>query len=327
MKTQQEDVKVVHPLLEKKVDCIVNWTEWKQLWGAESRADILHSLLHVGFEVSAGSDENAIDRILLYLEIANGCFDYHTFEESGGPDHGRPFYSNLVRFGKKIEGSQGLRRMLSQKAFQVLCQRLFKNTFEEQHRVPSWVWYISAPQIFSKLLWFFRLDRDGRIFNLGGLIGPRDISVNNGEIAKQFVQEFCLFAWDCEKEIFYDQLSDETKNMFRQSRPSMIEILSGLGKLDLLFRDERYRTIDEECEKKLEYLALAFDFYLPSPKDGKFHRKPETLEEACYARSQAAQVLILLRVMRKQDALFKKKHELKAQLRDAENQLQELASP
>jgi len=321
METQQGNGKAANPLRAKKIDYIANWAEWKELWEKESRTDFLHSLLHFGFGIDGASFEEAIERICLYLDIADGCFDFHTFNTFEGI-YG-PVLSAPSRFSNVTDAqARDLRRILSQKAFQMLCQNFFKNTTEKHHYpYPSWLRLAVVPQIFSKILWFFRLDEYGRIFNLSSATG------HNVEVAEEFIRQFCLIAWECnEEEALRAGLSDSLKEIFRQARPSMIEILSGLGKLDLLLKDDRYRTIDKKCEAKLENLSLAFDRWLPNLDGSNSHRKPKTIEEACFGKSQAAQVLILLRIMRKQDAHFKKLRYFEEQRRNAEKEIKSRTS-
>lgn len=300
-----------HPLLEKNIDCIVDWKEWKEHWRKETRADFLHSLLHFGFEVEVYSHEEAVERICLYLDIANGAFDYRTFRSYSHGSGGRP----PCRFGKDITDRSDLQYILSRKAFQMLCQQLFKNTSEDD--VPSWLRITADQQVFSKLLWFLRLDEDGRIYNLFMADG------HNAKIARNFAEEFCCFIWKCQEINSLDYIPDGIRETFRKGMPSMIEILFGLRKLDLLLARKRYETIDAECEEKLQELALSFKLYISS--DGVSHRKPKTVEEACFAGSQAAQVLLVVRTMRAEATKFKQLQELETQRREAEEKIKNLS--
>jgi len=306
MKREEEP----HQLMAKNIGCIVDWKEWRKLWQEESRADFLHSLLHFGFEVKTYDEKEVIDRVCMYLDLANGAFDYRTFRS-----YPNDRFMGYNRFDKEITTYQDLRYIISQKAFQMLCQHLFKNTSEDDK--PSWIWPVVLPQVFSKLSWFFRVDNEYQdIYNLS------DVTGHNAKIAKDFAREFCFFAWKCDEFPLADRLSDEIRETFRKARPSMIEIMFGLKELPFLLEEERYRTFDEECEKKLEEMALSHELYL-FPHAVVKH-KPGTIEEACFAGSQAAQVLILLRKIQEQGALYDKLAELEEQRHDAEEQIKKL---
>ena len=313
---QQEEA--VHPLRKKKIDYIKSWKKCKELWEKATLVEDLHNLLHIGFEIETDGEER-IERICLYLDIANGCFDHNTFEWSI-PIRDGPGPSHLVRFGTKIEDiPHDLQEILSQKALQMLCQKFFKNTAEENH-YPSWVRLAAGPQVLAKLIWFFRLDDEGRkLFNLGYSSNWCEIGKNNMEIAATFAEEFSLLTWKCKEEKFRDRLYNGEAEAFWQVRPSMIEILFGLRKLDALFSNERYKRIDKECMNKIEYLALAFKLNFSILEK----RKPESIKEACLV-SQAARVLLSLRVMQQEDTRLEKLDAAKEKIREGQEEVKNL---
>jgi len=312
MKTNEEGQ---HPLLLKEIGYIANWTEWKLRWEKETQTELLQSLLYYGFEVKVETDEEEVDRVCFYLEMADRCFDYHAFETS---DDCICYHLGKSRFGKNIESKKDLRQSVSQRAFQVLCQKLFKNTEEGHHYIPSWLRLVVIPQIFSKLLWFFRLNEEGRISNLWRATGF------NLETAEKFVREFSFFAWRYSEINFYGRLPDGAEETFQEARVSMLEILFGLKKLDFLLEKERYKTVDEECERKLEELSLSFKLYY-LPKYLCAEHKPKTIEEACFAGSQAAEVLILLRKKKQEAARLEQLQEQKERRQDADKKIKELS--
>ena len=286
--------KAENPLLEKPVDYVRNWKEWKTLYEKETKVDILLGLLHQGFDVRTHDEEERTERISLYLEIANGAYDYWTFRSN---DYNRAFDT---RFGRNIESSGILRQILSQKAYHVLCQYLFKNTSVEKRHYPSWAIQVAYPQILAKIIWFFRLDENGRIFNLS------DVQGHDSEVVKNFLREFACFPWKLKEGYFEGRYTDDLETRFSAVKPSMIKILFGLRELDFLLKEERYKNINEGCEKEIEKLALSFEMYLPSSG----LRKPRTVNESCLGGSlcQAAQTLILLRIMKKENNRLTKAH-------------------
>jgi len=297
----------------------MKWSDWKELLGKEFPVELIHSLLHFGFEIDCSWDE-AIDRLCLYLKIADRHSDFFFFD-----DHGPGEFSFLPRrrFGQDISNYGHLRTALSQKAFQMLSQNFFKNTAEKYY-IPSWVELATEPQALSELIWFFRLSQG--LFEERKTLNLYHDKGHNAEIAAEFAQEFSLLPWKCDELETFDRLSDKTKDMLRQAKPSMIEILLGLGKLDLLLREGRYERLDKECMSKLKDLALGFKLDLPDPNSIlSASRKPETIKEACLGRSQAAQVFLLLQIMQEEGARLDKLSELKQQVREAEKGIQSLA--
>lgn len=313
--TQENQGVEIHPLLEKEISFIRDWQEWKELWKATKQADLLHSLLHFGFNVYIDSDEAASERVCLYLDIADRNF------RSFRRDDDRDIYPYSA-FGREAGTIEALRKILSQKAFQSLCQNFFKNTSSED-RLPSWVRIATQPQVLEKLFWFFRLDEDGYIFNF------RNPDDHNKVIVKEFARHLCKFAWDCEKiNRWYgrygrEAINEETKETLRKARPSMITLLSGLEELDVLYNPEY--ELDEKCMEQLKNIVMACERWLPSATSwGGEKRKPRTIEEACFGNSQAARVLLILQVKQTEQKRFDAIREAEARFREAENKLKDL---
>jgi len=306
-------------LLAKEIYCIREWSEWEELWGRAFPAEFLHSLLHFGFEIDCDYDE-AVKRICLYLKIADESSDSYFFSDNPGVKD--RYYSNLSRFGRKMDGSGDLRKELSRKAFQMLSQGFFKDTTEKSvfSSCPSWGRFIINPQVFSKLLWFFRLSEGGKTLNLYHAGG------HNAEIANEFAKRFSLLPWGCDELSYLESLEGKTKDMFRQAKASMIEILFGLKKLDFLIKEDRYARIDKKCMNKLKDLALGFKITMPNQGRGTSFRKPKTIEEACFGGSQAAQVFLILQVMQEENARFDELNKLNEQFRKAEEGIKNLTS-
>lgn len=291
-----------HPLMDKELGYIADWSEWKKLWLEETRVDFLHSLLHFGFEVRTESYEEVIERLCLYLDIADGAFYSYTF---GKCYYYSEYYRNgcCSRFGILLQDQLDLKYIISQKAFQMLCRHFFKNTAEDQYHVPSWMQLATNPQVFSKLSNFFRLNEEGWIFNLWEAEG------HNAEIATKFALELSSFPWT------YDDLNSwrkyfwDNEEFFENIKPQMIEILYGLKRLDILLEKKRCKQVDENCEKKLSDLAS---------------RSSKNIGEACYLGSQAARVLILLQKIKEEAARREKIAELEEQCRTAKKEIKKL---
>lgn len=242
MVTQQESAVKKHPLAEKELACIQSWSKWRELWKRETRVEIIHSLLHFGFNVRVASVGEEIDRLCLYLEIADS--------EDG--------YFSALRSGSHLEERKGL----SKKAFQMLCQNVFKDKNVDKigyQGIPSWLPIVVQPQVPAKLFWFFRLDDYGYILNLFCWNNENHLQM----IAKDFVLDFCCLVWDGKPRRDQNIVSEKTKAFFLVWRPDVIALLAELGQLDLLFKCERFTEMDEVCWKKLEALALRYTLWLP----------------------------------------------------------------
>ncbi len=315
--TQKSRGAEIHPLMEKEISFILRWKEWKELWKATKQADLLHSLLHCGFSVRVDGPEEIIERVLLYLEIADKHRDGSwEFEKNKREEHER-FYEVYVA-GKQINSFADLRLLLAQKAFRSLCQDFFKNTREE-HDIPSWVPIATHPQVLEKLFWFFRLNENGNILNLRN---PND---HLGVVAAEFIRNLCEFAWTCENSNRWSrgEIDEETKEILRKARPNMITPLFGLGELNNLFKSGY--ELDEECMKRLEELALGFDLWLPKTTSwGQEHRKPKNIEEACLGNSRAARALLVLQTIQTAKKHLDNIRKLEMQRIEAEEELQKI---
>lgn len=314
MEAQQSAAK--HPLVGKEVTHIQSWGQWKECWEKESCTEILHSLLHFGFGVSADWNE-VIERLCLYLEIADNG-DERSSAFSGKDD--RQFQTYRA-FGSEVNTKAGLREVLTQKAFQALCQNFFKNTAEQSYHFPSWVEMVIIPQVLSKLFWFFRLDYRGDVLN----IRLSKDSEHQKKIARDFAYDLCLFVWDCGNRGAYPnyrEITEDVRTAFRKARLDVITLLAGLGELGLLLKGDRYEEIDKVCLKKLENLSFDYELWLPDANEFHGdHRKPRTIEEACLGKSQAARVLLVLRTLLAEKERFDKIRELEKQRREAEEEL------
>lgn len=310
--------KTVHPLMAGEISCINSWKKWKELWQGTEYAELRHSLLHFGFAVQADSTDEVIERVCLYLDIADGWKYSRNFKK------GEEDYSYLFGtvFGSEVNNLPEFRRFLAQKAFQSLCQNFFKNTAAKDYYVPSWARMATEHQVLEKILWFFRLNED--VVDIPNL-DPFDSTDHNMEIATKFIRDLCEFAWTCENNRWgRGEVYEEMKDELRKARPEMIRLLSGIGALDVLLNTGEYQ-LDKSCVKQLENIAMAYDRWLPSATSwSNEHRKPRTLEEACFGNSQAARVLLILRVKQAEQKRFDAIRELEEQRREAEKKIEGL---
>ncbi len=325
MKAQQ-NANEEHLLLRKDVVYLKNWKEWKVRWEKEHRVEFLHSLLHFGFNIPVEDLNEVGDRLHLYLEIADNN-EYSTVF-SRGEEEGVQYYAyfeGCTTFTKKaIRGKAEFRQMLSRKAFEVLCQKFFKDT-SENYDLPSWLRGILAPGVLEKILWFFRGKERGNLVNINYFAD------HHMKTAIEFADELCFFVWDAvnyRENAFRPKLGRENIEMLRSFLPQIIETLNNLGSIDFLLKKDRYEYVSEDHLTLLKELALKEELPFPSisvnSRYGTEFRKPKDIDEAVYGRSQAAKVLLLLRVLRKEKNRFEEIQEMETKLREATEELEKL---
>lgn len=107
------------------------------------------------------------------------------------------------------------------------------------------------------------------------------------------------------------------RDLITLARPQCIERLAALNELPSLWRLEP-QEFDEMCLAKLKEIALRENFHLMDLTNlRETLRKPTTLQEALYGGSQAAALLILLRMRAEEGERFKTLYRLEAQRRKA----------
>lgn len=312
-----EGTQEVHPLLRGEISYIKDWTEWKELWESTKYAELRHSLLHFGFGVSCSWAQDEIERVCMYLEIADRYGSSWEFQKGE-----RTEFSRRTAFGGTVWHPEELRRILAEKAFHVLCQNFFKNTESFVYRAPSWVQLATDPLVLEKLFWYFRLDEYGRVHNL-----PNSDDDHHIEIAREFAYSLCTFLWFCEDIVdgryYGDTVYSGVKRTPPGTRLNIITLLFGLRRLNVLL-DEKYE-LDDSCMKRLEELALGYDLFMPNIDSyGDKLRKPTTIQEALLGKSKVAEILLILRAKQTEKKRLDEIRALNMQRRELDRQIQSL---
>ncbi|MDI6778086.1 MAG: hypothetical protein QMD77_02745 [Patescibacteria group bacterium] len=294
-----------HPLVYQSPVGIHSWEEWKEYWKrTDLPVEFRHSLLHFGFQAEANYPEDFIDQVKFYLSLADGYRWEDNFIDQK-PENEK-FYLQTC-FGSLYPHE--IRQLLARKTFDVLCTNLFKDVSKSWSAEPSWAEKVCNEEILKVILHFFRTTPafDGRRFV--NLTCPPYKMDNHEQTAAKFLLQLIELAWpvggastqllECWK---------HSMEMFERFYSSFIGVLDGLRRLDILLA--RYKIINNVCLSKLEELALG--------QDEQGEQKFKTLEEANLAGSQAAEILILLRLKQKEHQrqkvaggvkLFTEKHE------------------
>ncbi|GEM_PF-1625936 len=293
----ESETKNSHPLAVD-MEYIPSWEKWKELWAAATAAEIKHSLLHFGWATGGG-----VEKVCLYLDLADGYLDKDNFrlpEEvaRGWQYNKRDFGTPLGRF----EYAYQLRQAVSTKAFQVLCQKFFKNTDVEARRdEPSWLCWVKEDAVLEKVLWFLRTESAIGDFKLRNL--PRRLrdSDNHQKVLREFALGISMFALGIPRlsisgrDVCWNNAILEGK-LLHDKHSEVVELLNGLGCLGVLLGECKY-PLSEEGLAKLKEIALR-EQWIRLP--GYEKRSPCSIEEASYAGSEAAQVYLILQTNNKE---------------------------
>ncbi len=279
MEDMTHDRREPYPLSENPICSLDTWTSLRSLWDKECssnepQAEVLLGLLHRGFEICHQSEipqEDKVDRICLYLEMAHG-------------------YKNR---------DSDPRGKLTEKAWRMLCQNYFKgekNIYDFE--------LATNPVVLDKLLWFFKpgfryIDAQRNI--------PSWSRNHYEDKAVWYLVGLVRFVWfEYER---YHCTDSGVIDYFHSKRPELVGILNDLHKLDILVPNIGTTSvsygvdfdIDESVMTALRDLALQTD-----PQE---HQVTEdvlfecanhcsTVSEALLCHSQAAQVWTLLEARR-----------------------------
>ncbi len=323
MPKDKEEVEVKN-FSTKEIRPIRNWCKWLQCWEKADNFQYMESLLHVGFNVPLWQDQygekkyDRIDRDIFYFTIAN---------DWGGENYTNqpPAYEEKYIVGfewdqshiRKTEGE--LRQQLALKAFNMLCQNLFKVELQRGDRRDrfSGIWEetVVSERLFPVIQNFFRVDETSfgseyaRIRNLSARHIKRS---HNEELAVKFLLNLADFLWTWSvgdspyrKEEENKRLS-EMRVRIENAKPWMIEVLVNLDRFDLLRKS--ILKLDEPCLAKLEEIALR---NIISGYHGGDYRDVISIEEACYVGSKVGWFL-------KEHELMKKEHKRLVEIREAE---------
>ncbi len=335
------DAVVPRTLSGRPVRPIDSWNEWLAHWDNCKTAEEMIGLLHAGFRVSIGPpyygahEYDPIDRVILYLEIADGWWNSDLLRNSSDEryqeiqyDFGRDQHGN----NQKRSASE-MRQIVARKAFDVLCQDFFRVDLHagRQGFAGDWRRVVASEKLFPVILNFFRATEtrssrqvEVRNLSLYGDVAPLE------KLARQFLLGLVSFIWDYKSLVEQYGGTDPSRVKAREeeerlvarlteAKPWTIEVLSFLGELDLLWRWE----LDEPSLDKLRELALRAEL---STRLVLNSRRAKTIEEASVAGSRAAQFLILYRFDVEERKRLKAVLEAEQQKVAAERRIRELST-
>ena len=295
-----------HLLVEHNVSTSLHdWKSWKERWDEElareyPHAEVLMGLLHVVFKRFMNEE-----LVCLCLEVADGCNSFRSdFKDTSLSCYDRE---------RDRSGQWFPRSNITHKAWKVLCDNVFKN--KALVEPPSWAQFIVQPDVFHKLMWFFRIGESQVDDNLP----LRDDQSHYDKLALKFLREFIAFAWKFSETYSSDETkerAEQTLKMFTASRPQFVEILNRINHLRFLLSKDV--DVDKQTLAKLKKIALQGRFLSKGP----YH----SVEEAYADNSKAAEVLILLKIRQKEEGRQRKIKQAKRQKRQASDKLTKLGA-
>lgn len=290
---------------------IKTWGEWLKLVSAATTFEQKLGLLHAGFDVEMGHRERwgvdpdyiPSDRLKFYFSVADGWPESTNFQNEGVGWQDEPTYQigydERGRPEKRRESQ--LRQSLARKAFDMLVSHYFLEqswlerasyrSREDEELIRS---FLGNPG-FLAIQQFFRVE-EGRVPNLS------THDEDNRRTQQKKVREFLLWLppllWNWTEEEIHPHDPEEwkdrkmldnrvVKGFVTKAKLWMIEVLSALGKLDLL--GPWILELDKPCLAKLKEIALGTN--LPPPGIGWKGKPVTSIEEACFYNSGAAWLL------------------------------------
>lgn len=272
----------LHPLLID-LETYETWSDWKKDWDSETRLLRKRNLLHIGWSMIPKDKEESTERLLFYLDLADGYSHSGVFRLPG--EYG----------GASVAAQHNGRRELAVKAFQCLCENVFKNE-EGSFEVPTWASWLRDERVTRKLVWFLRPERpDEERSSLHNLYRNQERDSHLQTVFREFACKFADWTWK-----FPDAWAKETvgsvdrfRELMDEFEPERVELLSGLRRLFLLYDGSDY-PVSERGRAKLRTLALSTEFFFGGfgPEDN--NRRAASIEEACFKGSAAARTLLIV---------------------------------
>ena len=313
--TESNESKKVYSIKNEPVDGIRNWSHFLLLWENAETREIKKSLIFYGLEVPVGGNlpsekkYDEIDRIIFYLQIADGWTSASKFIAKNDREH-----LIINKDGRRErKTSDELRQMLAQMAFDMLCAKIFKpaikNAKEAWKEFRFWSEYIISDRLLSSIKEFFRTEIDNTSsrerVEIDNLYFWKESKSSRKILAKNFLVQLVEVIWDLQEveiKSYWDEeriekyrkWNHDTRTLLDSSRPWTVEILVALNRLDVLRK--RILRLDQTSLDKLKEIALGNELSEHSNPVSAVRQVP-SLDEACYVGSPSA--------------WFVKEHELK----------------
>ena len=278
----------------------MEWSRWITHWNQVDEPQIGIGLLHCGFSTKIRDRSEETERLCFYLKLADG---HAQMDPAFGP-------------------------RLRRKAFECLAYNFF-------FRGPA---YTAAlpPDALRTLLWFLRPDpksfpkEEGGLYNFWRRRGQEDASDKALDLTMSFLTKLIQMIWHGTFfESKYWRLNGETLCLARAAKPQLLEIVHAAKgrQLMVLVRDQNvygftvdWNSFDQPSLDKLKELGLAQEDWF----NGK-RRKANSIQEAIYLNSIAAQLYILCEIAQAESKRLDSIREAEEQIRESQHKLERLS--
>jgi hypothetical protein len=242
--TAVQTAEQVHPLMKWKPRIFKNLREWRTAFDeaetASERGGLLQQLIadgakkaHHPLHDDIVKNHNTIaELMILLMKLADGYKRWENFLEPG--EHKHKNERELIAKD---------RQYVAQRAFEVLCQLYFNETWRDPSKdVPGWRVVFWNYAVFQKVLWFIRQDEHPLRWKKHWLHNLKDpIFVSGREHSQELFKEFLLavsiLGWDQHLYFFscaiYEARTEAVKK-FVGASGQFIEMLFAIERLDTL---------------------------------------------------------------------------------------------
>ena len=289
-----------HNLFSREIRPINGWKEWLDIWNEARTMEQMIGLLHCGFDVeeSCGRREDPpkVDRLTFYFGIADGWRDTDLL---GLPRENQIWqrYERYDEYGKLItKYPKDLRKMVAKKAFEMLCQKVFKeDLFDGDLFSRFWADVVATEGFLSLVQNFFAWQERPMSsgYYLRNLEHRTKYQSHLEREAVGFIKNLATLVWDIRRGMSSNGVAQKSELLF-MARPWTVEILSALGEYDML--REWLMYFDKTSLLKLQEIAMRGILSPLKCYDGHFElvrneRPVADLDEACFLGSRAAWLL------------------------------------
>ena len=297
----------VHPLLNCLDDFIQTWQRWKEEWAQAKTYEHKAMLIRRGFYVEA-SEEEAVERLLLYFSLAEGHLTGEGLRAEGenkdrdwNPDHRYP--TNSWPFQGHYAKAIDLREALAHSVYAEIVYHFFwprGDSGNEGYQYP-WLKSMKDSRVMDAVLRFFRME-NGKM--------PNYDSRHDGKKTKrQFVKEALVHLCTAKWQLSFWSHDGWEGCRLAENADKFLEILFGLGELEVFMAprtnraDSKPLVLESADLAKLRELVLAEKIIWVTQGYGIGHyrgvaqgqyRSPKNVEEALTTSSEAAKVYVFL---------------------------------
>lgn len=239
-----------HPLAGCYGNYAHTWQQWKEEWDHAQSYDHKHILIRRGFYMKASEDE-FVERLLLYFRMAEGHLNGRGLEEKG--DEWRNVLYPLESEPRKLRGygtRRDMLRGLAHRAYLEIVYHFFASRedhfyYSDPYRYP-WLGWVKRPEVMDAVLNFFRLE-DGEIPNYDE---RTDSEKKSKRSLKDALTELCGSRW----RLGLISIAHSWDGYpLAGNAERFLEVLFGLGRLDIF---EKPMSDHSKCEHGLYQMDL-----------------------------------------------------------------------